>query len=149
MRTWKSPVSTIRPDPNTLRSVHSDYIIQDIFVIELYKFRQYCHCHVKIPKNDPLNEVHNFNFYLSNVGRDNPQGSFDCIQQTFSSSGASQLNCLGFIQDKITVCATNDSYQMTRERMTQAEEESRNRSTKVIKPGGPYVGLYRYLSPSC
>ncbi|VFV19905.1 rna polymerase ii elongation factor [Lynx pardinus] len=29
---------------------------------------------------------------------------------------------------------------MTRERMTQAEEESRNRSTKVIKPGGPYVG---------
>ncbi|KAF4015370.1 hypothetical protein G4228_006411 [Cervus hanglu yarkandensis] len=95
---------------------------------------------VKIPKNDPLNEVHTFNFYLSNVGKDNPQGSFDCIQQTFSSSGASQLNCLGFIQDKITVCATNDSYQMTRERMTQAEEESRNRSTKVIKPGGPYVG---------
>ncbi|XP_039400042.1 RNA polymerase II elongation factor ELL2 isoform X2 [Mauremys reevesii] len=55
-------------------------------------------------------------------------------------SGVSQLNCLGFIQDKITVCATNDSYQMTRERMTQAEEESRNRSTKVIKPGGPFVG---------
>ncbi|XP_021035904.1 RNA polymerase II elongation factor ELL2 [Mus caroli] len=95
---------------------------------------------MKIPKNDSFNEVHNFNFYLSNVGRDNPQGSFDCIQQTLSSSGASQLNCLGFIQDKITVCATNDSYQMTRERMTQAEEESRNRSTKVIKPGGPYVG---------
>ncbi|XP_064130309.1 RNA polymerase II elongation factor ELL2 isoform X2 [Loxodonta africana] len=95
---------------------------------------------VKIPKIDPPNEVHNFNFYLSNVGKDNPQGSFDCIQQTCSSSGASQLNCLGFIQDKITVCATNDSYQMTRERMTQAEEESRNRSTKVIKPGGPYVG---------
>ncbi|XP_036267181.1 RNA polymerase II elongation factor ELL2 isoform X3 [Pipistrellus kuhlii] len=95
---------------------------------------------VKIPRNDPINEVHTFNFYLSNVGKDNPQGSFDCIQQRFSSSGASQLNCLGFIQDKITVCATNDSYQMTREKMTQAEEESRNRSTKVIKPGGPYVG---------
>lgn len=95
---------------------------------------------VKIPKNDPPNGVHTFNFYLSNVGKDNPQGSFDCIQQTLSSSGASQLNCLGFIQDKITVCATNDSYQMTREKMTQAEEESRNRSTKVIKPGGPYVG---------
>ncbi|XP_024419344.1 RNA polymerase II elongation factor ELL2 [Desmodus rotundus] len=95
---------------------------------------------VKIPKNDPVNEVQTFNFYLSNVGKDNPQGSFDCIQQRLSNSGASQLNCLGFIQDKITVCATNDSYQMTRERMTQAEEESRNRSTKVIKPGGPYVG---------
>ncbi|XP_077203778.1 RNA polymerase II elongation factor ELL2 isoform X1 [Paroedura picta] len=95
---------------------------------------------VKIPKSDIPNEVHTFNFYLSNVGKDNPQGSFDCVQQTVSSTGSSQLSCLGFIQDKITVCATNDSYQMTRERMTQAEEESRNRSTKVIKPGGPYVG---------
>ncbi|XP_026575049.1 RNA polymerase II elongation factor ELL2 [Pseudonaja textilis] len=95
---------------------------------------------VKIPKTDVPNEVHTFDFYLSNVGKDNPQGSFDCVQQTVSSTGSSQLNCLGFIQDKITICATNDSYQMTRVRMTQAEEESRNRSTKVIKPGGPYVG---------
>ncbi|XP_030049266.1 RNA polymerase II elongation factor ELL2 isoform X2 [Microcaecilia unicolor] len=95
---------------------------------------------IKIPKTQSPNEMHNFNFYLSNVGRDNPQGSFDCIQQTVSSSGDSQLNCLGFIQDKITVCATNDSYQMTRERMTQAEEETRSRSAKVIKHGGPFVG---------
>ncbi|XP_040397053.1 RNA polymerase II elongation factor ELL2 isoform X1 [Cygnus olor] len=95
---------------------------------------------VKIPKVDLPNEVHTFNFYLSNVGKDNPQGSFDCVQQTVSSSGALQLSCLGFVQNKITVCATNDSYQMTRERMTQAEEESRNRSAKVIKPGGPYLG---------
>ncbi|XP_077318489.1 RNA polymerase II elongation factor ELL2 isoform X2 [Lithobates pipiens] len=95
---------------------------------------------IKIPKSDSLNEMHNFNFYLSNVGKDNPQGSFDCIQQTISSSGLSKMNCLGFIQDKITVCATNDSYQLTRDRMTQAEEETRSRSTKVIKPGGPFVG---------
>ncbi|KAM4051082.1 RNA polymerase II elongation factor ELL2 [Anomaloglossus baeobatrachus] len=95
---------------------------------------------IKIPKSDCLKEMHNFNFYLSNVGKDNPQGSFDCIQQTMSSSGVSKLNCLGFIQDKITVCATNDSYQLTRDRMTQAEEETRSRSTKVIKPGGPFLG---------
>ncbi|XP_053330737.1 RNA polymerase II elongation factor ELL2 [Spea bombifrons] len=95
---------------------------------------------IKIPKSDSPSDLHNFNFYLSNVGKDNPQGSFDCIQQTVSSSGLSKLNCLGFIQDKITVCATNDSYQLTRDRMTQAEEETRSRSTKVIKPGGPYVG---------
>ncbi|KAM4809199.1 RNA polymerase II elongation factor ELL2 [Rhinophrynus dorsalis] len=95
---------------------------------------------IKIPKSDCLTDMHNFNFYLSNVGKDNPQGSFDCIQQTVSSSGLSKLNCLGFIQDKITVCATNDSYQLTRDRMTQAEEETRSRSTKVIKPGGPFVG---------
>ncbi|KFQ89489.1 RNA polymerase II elongation factor ELL2, partial [Phoenicopterus ruber ruber] len=56
------------------------------------------------------------------------------------SSGASQLSCLGLIQNKITVCATSDSYVTTRERMTQAEEESRNRSAKVIKPGGPFLG---------
>ncbi|KAE8635748.1 hypothetical protein XENTR_v10002724 [Xenopus tropicalis] len=58
---------------------------------------------IKIPKPDCLGDVHNFNFYLSNVGKDNPQGSFDCIQQTVSSSGLSKLNCLGCIQDKITV----------------------------------------------
>ncbi|NWQ92434.1 ELL2 factor, partial [Burhinus bistriatus] len=95
---------------------------------------------IKIPKVDQPNEVHKFNFYLSNVGKDNPQGSFDCVQQTNSSSGASQLSCLGSIQNKITVCATSDSYLTTRERMTQAEEESRNRSAKVIKPGGPFLG---------
>ncbi|XP_031461156.1 RNA polymerase II elongation factor ELL2 isoform X2 [Phasianus colchicus] len=95
---------------------------------------------IKIPKVDHPNESHTFNFYLSNVGKDNPQGSFDCVQQTASSSGASQLSSLGLIQNKITVCATNDSYQMTKERMTQAEEELRNRSAKVIKPGGPYLG---------
>ncbi|XP_074022438.1 RNA polymerase II elongation factor ELL2 [Numenius arquata] len=95
---------------------------------------------IKIPKVDLPNEVHRFNFYLSNVGKDNPQGSFDCVQQTNSSSGTSQLSCLGSIQNKITVCATSDSYATTRERLTQAEEESRNRSTKVIKPGGPFLG---------
>ncbi|XP_059690060.1 RNA polymerase II elongation factor ELL2 [Gavia stellata] len=95
---------------------------------------------IKIPKVDVPNEVHTFNFYLSDVGKDNPQGSFDCVQQTDSSSGASQLSCLGLIQNKITVCATSDSYLTTRERMTQAEEESRNRSAKVIKPGGPFLG---------
>uniref|UniRef100_A0A8B9NRV4 Elongation factor for RNA polymerase II 2 n=1 Tax=Accipiter nisus TaxID=211598 RepID=A0A8B9NRV4_9AVES len=95
---------------------------------------------IKIPKADLPNEQHTFNFYLSDVGKDNPQGSFDCIQQTNSSSEASQLSCLGPIQNKITVCATSDSYLMTKERMTQAEEELRNRSAKFIKPGGPFVG---------
>ncbi|NXG89957.1 ELL2 factor, partial [Stercorarius parasiticus] len=95
---------------------------------------------IKIPKVDLPNEVHKFNFYVSNIGKDNPQGSFDCVQQTNSSSGASQLTCLGSIQSKITVCATSDSYVTTRERMTQAEEELRNRSAKVIKPDGPFLG---------
>ncbi|XP_048477251.1 RNA polymerase II elongation factor ELL2 [Rhincodon typus] len=95
---------------------------------------------IKIPRTDAHNDTRNFDFYVSNVGKDNPQGSFDCVQQYISSDGVSELDCFGSIQDKITICATNDSYQTTRERMTQAEEETRSRSTKVIKPGGRYVG---------
>ncbi|NXS69012.1 ELL2 factor, partial [Pandion haliaetus] len=106
---------------------------------------------IKIPRADLPNEKHTFKFYMSNVGKDNPQGSFDCVQQTDSSSGASQLSCLGSIQNKITVCATSESYLMTRDRMTQAEEESRNRSAKVIKPGGPFVGtvVFHFLLDVC
>ncbi|XP_078054650.1 RNA polymerase II elongation factor ELL isoform X1 [Mustelus asterias] len=93
---------------------------------------------ITIPRPDCPNEVRTFTFYLCNVGRDNPQCSFDCIQQYQSRLGSVQLDCLGGIQDKITVCATDDSYQMTRERMTQAEEETRSRGAIVIKPGGRY-----------
>ncbi|XP_067872079.1 RNA polymerase II elongation factor ELL [Heterodontus francisci] len=93
---------------------------------------------ITIPRPDRPNEVRTFTFYLCNVGRDNPQCSFDCIQQYQSRFGSVQLDCLGGIQDKITVRATDDSYQMTRERMTQAEEETRSRGAIVIKPGGRY-----------
>uniref|UniRef100_A0A1A8PBL3 Elongation factor, RNA polymerase II, 2 n=1 Tax=Nothobranchius pienaari TaxID=704102 RepID=A0A1A8PBL3_9TELE len=97
--------------------------------------------HIKIPKTDSASDTfHNFDFYLSNVGKDNPQGSFECIHQYVSSSGASHLALLATVQDKVTVCATNDSYQVTRERMTQAVEDTRERGTKVIKPGGQYRG---------
>ncbi|MEQ2157451.1 hypothetical protein GOODEAATRI_002034, partial [Goodea atripinnis] len=56
------------------------------------------------------------------------------------SKGASHLALLATVQDKVTVCATSDSYQVTRERMTQAAEGTRERGTKVIKPGGQYRG---------
>ncbi|KAK2862420.1 hypothetical protein Q5P01_001953 [Channa striata] len=96
---------------------------------------------IKIPKTNSSSDIsYNFDFYLSNVGKDNPQGSFECIHQYMSSSGASHLALLATIQDKITVCATNDSYLVTRERMTQAAEDTRERGTKVIKPGGQYRG---------
>lgn len=58
----------------------------------------------------------------------------------FGREGSIQLDCLGGIQDKITVCATDDSYQKARESMAQVEEETRSRSAIVIKPGGRYVG---------
>lgn len=68
-----------------------------------------------------------------------PHISFSC-SLFVSSSGASHLALLATVQDKVTVCATNDSYQVTRERMTQAAEDTRERGTKVIKPGGQYRG---------
>uniref|UniRef100_A0AAY5K3U9 OCEL domain-containing protein n=1 Tax=Esox lucius TaxID=8010 RepID=A0AAY5K3U9_ESOLU len=95
---------------------------------------------IVIPRSENPNELRTFTFYLSNVGRDNPQGSFDCIQQYITSEGSIQLDCLGGIQDKITVCATDDSYQKARQSMAQAEEETRSRGAIVIKPGGRYVG---------
>uniref|UniRef100_A0A3B3TEJ2 Elongation factor RNA polymerase II n=1 Tax=Paramormyrops kingsleyae TaxID=1676925 RepID=A0A3B3TEJ2_9TELE len=95
---------------------------------------------ISIPRPESLDELQTFTFYLSHVGRDNPQGSFDCIQQYITSDGRIQLDCLGCIQDKITVCATDDSYQKARQSMAQVEEETRSRGAIVIKPGGRYVG---------
>ncbi|TRY62348.1 hypothetical protein DNTS_025880 [Danionella cerebrum] len=95
---------------------------------------------ISIPQSENPNELRTFTFYLSNVGKDNPQGSFDCIQQYITSEGSIQLDCLGGIQDKITVCATDDSYQKARQSMAQVEEETRSRGAIVIKPGGRYVG---------
>uniref|UniRef100_A0A667WN98 RNA polymerase II elongation factor ELL N-terminal domain-containing protein n=1 Tax=Myripristis murdjan TaxID=586833 RepID=A0A667WN98_9TELE len=62
---------------------------------------------------DILNKV--FSFYLSSDSKDKPQSSFDCIHQYVSGEGREHLEGQGSIQDKITVCATDDSYQMTRE----------------------------------
>ncbi|XP_008822767.1 RNA polymerase II elongation factor ELL [Nannospalax galili] len=106
--------------------------------------------HISIPQPDCPEEVRAFSFYLSNIGRDSPQGSFDCVQQYVSSHGDVHLDCLGSIQDKVTVCATDDSYQKARQSMAQAEEETRSRSAIVIKAGGRYLGkkvLFRKPAP--
>ncbi|XP_048844888.1 RNA polymerase II elongation factor ELL-like [Brienomyrus brachyistius] len=89
------------------------------------------------PENPGSQQV--FTFYLSNVGKDNPQGSFDCIRQ-HGSPGGFRLDGVGTIHDKITVCASDDSYEKARQSMTQAEEETRSRGAIVIKPGGRYPG---------
>lgn len=49
--------------------------------------------------------------------------------------GRDHLEGQGSIQDKITVCATDDSYQTTRERMSQVEKDIWSRSAIEIKPG--------------
>uniref|UniRef100_A0AAY4AT53 OCEL domain-containing protein n=2 Tax=Denticeps clupeoides TaxID=299321 RepID=A0AAY4AT53_9TELE len=94
---------------------------------------------ISIPQSRNSDECATFTFYLSHVGRDNPQGSFDCIQQYAASNGSIELDCLGMILGKITVNATDDSYQKARQSMAQAEEETRRRGTIVIKQGGRFI----------
>ncbi|XP_044139178.1 RNA polymerase II elongation factor ELL3 isoform X1 [Bufo gargarizans] len=76
-----------------------------------------------------------FAFYLSREIKDKPQSSFECIRQGTSWNGEKQLTCIGTIQDKITVCATDESYQLTRDRMSQVEKETWSRTAIEIKPG--------------
>ncbi|KAK2917870.1 RNA polymerase II elongation factor ELL [Channa argus] len=93
--------------------------------------------YVKIPAPSPEspNGFRVFSFYLSSDSKDKPQSSFDCIHQYVSGEGRDHLEGQGSIQDKITVCATDDSYQTTRERMSQVEKDIWSRSAIEIKPG--------------
>ncbi|XP_028298805.1 RNA polymerase II elongation factor ELL2-like [Gouania willdenowi] len=92
---------------------------------------------IKIPAStsESPSALRVFSFYLSSDSKDQPQASFDCIHQYVSSNHREQLDVQGSIQDKITVCATEDSYQMTRERLSQVEKDSWSRSAIEIKPG--------------
>lgn len=63
------------------------------------------------------------------------------------SSGRDHLEVQGVIQDKITVCATDDSYQVTRERMSQVEKDSWSRSAIEIKPGDTHPSKSRPGAP--
>ncbi|XP_037553476.1 RNA polymerase II elongation factor ELL2 [Nematolebias whitei] len=95
---------------------------------------------IKIPAATPEapSAFRVFTFYLSSDSKDQPQASFDCVHQYVSNDGREQLEGQGSIQDKITVCATDDSYQMTRERMSQVEKDSWSRSAIEIKPGATH-----------
>ncbi|XP_051896604.1 RNA polymerase II elongation factor ELL isoform X3 [Pristis pectinata] len=97
---------------------------------------------IPAPKSDCHDGVRCFSFYLSTDSKDKPQASFDCIHH-FERN---RLECLGNIQDKITVCATDDSYQMTRDRMSQVEKESWSRATIEIKPETPYQGTRKPIN---
>ncbi|CAL8262082.1 unnamed protein product [Merluccius merluccius] len=93
--------------------------------------------YIKIPASSPEtpDALRVFSFYLSSDSKDKPQASFDCIHQYVSGEGRELLEGKGSIQDKITVCATDDSYQMTRERVSQVEKDIWSRSAIEIKPG--------------
>ncbi|KAM9817264.1 RNA polymerase II elongation factor ELL2-like [Neosynchiropus ocellatus] len=94
---------------------------------------------IPAPSSESPAALRVFSFYLSSDSKDQPQASFDCIHQYVGSNGREQLEGQGIIQDKITVCATDDSYQMTRERMSQVEKDSWSRSAIEIKPGATHL----------
>ncbi|KAL6479222.1 hypothetical protein MHYP_G00126550 [Metynnis hypsauchen] len=93
---------------------------------------------IPAPTADSPDALRVFSFYLSSDSKDKPQASFDCIHQYVSGDGRDHLEGQGSIQDKITVCATDDSYQMTRERMSQVEKDILSRSAIEIKPGATH-----------
>ncbi|XP_067411497.1 RNA polymerase II elongation factor ELL3 [Emydura macquarii macquarii] len=98
--------------------------------------------YIKIPcaPGSPGGGVRLFAFYLSRYSKDKPQASFDCVRQCVSRLGQNQLDCVGSIQEKITVCATDDSYRLTRERVSQAEKEAWSRAAIEIEPAAPGHG---------
>lgn len=64
-------------------------------------------------------------------------------------SAAEELTCLGVIQKKMTVNATDDSYDKARQSMAQAEEETRSRGAIVIKNGARYQGKKNGKALAC
>uniref|UniRef100_A0A8C5QIG3 OCEL domain-containing protein n=1 Tax=Leptobrachium leishanense TaxID=445787 RepID=A0A8C5QIG3_9ANUR len=94
--------------------------------------------YIKIPSPGSEDRVQIFSFYLSRESKDKPQSSFECIRQGTSWSGDKHLSCVGSIQDKITICANDESYQLTRDRMSQVEKETWSRAAIEIKPGASY-----------
>ncbi|KAM3594742.1 uncharacterized protein V6R79_013418 [Siganus canaliculatus] len=94
---------------------------------------------ITVPCSENGEELRIFTFGVTNVARDNPHGSFDCVQQ-LGTGAAEELSCLGVIQKKMTVKATDDSYDKARQSMAQAEEETRSRGAIVIKHGGRFQG---------
>ncbi|XP_068457335.1 RNA polymerase II elongation factor ELL-like [Clinocottus analis] len=94
---------------------------------------------ISVPCSENRDELRIFHFGVTNVARDNPHGSFDVFQQS-GAGPAEELSCLGVIQKKMTVNATDDSYDKARQSMAAAEEETRSRGAIVIKQGGRFQG---------
>ncbi|KAM6973037.1 RNA polymerase II elongation factor ELL [Aplochiton taeniatus] len=96
---------------------------------------------ITIPCAERDGEMRTFTFYKTTVVGDNPHGSLDLVQQLSTGDREEEQLCsVGVIQDKLTVNATDDSYNKARQSLAQAEEETRSRGAIVIKPGGRYQG---------
>lgn len=62
-----------------------------------------------------------FKFSCSNFAQDSRQGITDCIQQPNSKDN--RLSSMGMVEKKIAVMANDEAYEMTRNKMAQADQE--------------------------
>ncbi|ESO88095.1 hypothetical protein LOTGIDRAFT_234674 [Lottia gigantea] len=82
--------------------------------------------------------VNSFHFFISETPKD-PNGSFDCIEQSNLKNKGKLEKLAGSMQYKMGIRATDDVYKATRERMTIAEEENKKICAKEIKPSGRHI----------
>ncbi|XP_033224966.1 RNA polymerase II elongation factor Ell-like isoform X2 [Belonocnema kinseyi] len=91
---------------------------------------------LSFPSSQSSHGTANFTFSLSgNQDIEGPQGGFECIQQTGPG-----LESLGTIPSKMRIHANDDVYETTRHRMAVAEENNKNKCTRMIKANGPNIG---------
>ncbi|XP_076231438.1 suppressor of Triplolethal [Calliopsis andreniformis] len=92
---------------------------------------------LSFPSTQSSHGAAGFTFSLSgNQDIEGPQGGFECIQQT----GPKSLESLGALPCKMRIQANDDVYETTRHRMAVAEENNKNKCTRVIKANGPDIG---------
>ncbi|CAL8284216.1 unnamed protein product [Lota lota] len=91
---------------------------------------------ITVPCSDSGQDKRVFAFGLTNMVRHIPHGSFDCVRQLATSEASGQLSRVGLIQQRLTVQATDASYQKACQNMAQVEEETRKRAAIVIKDNG-------------
>ncbi|XP_051175717.1 RNA polymerase II elongation factor Ell [Leptopilina boulardi] len=92
---------------------------------------------LSFPSSQSSHGTTNFTFSLSgSEDIEGSQGGFECIQQT----GQKSLESLGALQCKMRIQANDDVYETTRHRMAVAEENNKNKCTRIIKPNGPDIG---------
>ncbi|GLV31625.1 Suppressor of Triplolethal [Carabus blaptoides fortunei] len=94
---------------------------------------------LSFPSEHGSNGCASFNFSISSTAdMEGPGGSFECVQQCGPPRGA--LEVLGALPHKMRIHANDDVYEATRHRMTVAEENHKNKCTRVIKPNQTDIG---------
>lgn len=114
-----------RTEPGSF-NLESNYLEFTVSIMTIYlawKCFFYCFQSISIPlrKADSGDDnTAEFQLDCSAIQSGGRQGGMDCIQQP---GGSSDIRTVGTITHKINVKATDDSYQMTQQRMKEAEEE--------------------------